>query len=267
MTPIKFLADHKGGVAATGGALLVMLLVAAFALASGSSSWTMMVAGGLLLTAGFVVMTPCQIQMSATMTVVVKNLAAQKAQDADPGLVKRAAALFVSGYLLFYLPVALALGGVAWALGRYAWVLGVAGGAMSVLLGLAVLGLLGRSLLSRCRGPLWLIRSGRASFQKPFKAGIAFGQYCASCCGPYLYAIVVLAGATGLFWLGSSLVMLYAMTMVIPFLLPALLSPTTYASVVDRGQYISPQLERATGMTLVGLGVLLMPVAILLAAI
>lgn len=266
MTPIKFLAEHKEG-AAGGGALLVVLLVAAFALASGSSPWTMMVAGGLLLTAGFVVMTPCQMQMSATMTVVVKNLAAQKAQDADPGLVKRAAVLFASGYLLFYLPVAVVLGGVAWALGSYAWILAIAGGAMSVLLGLAVLGLLGQTLLSQCRGPLYLIRSGRASFQKPFRAGIAFGQYCASCCGPYLYAIVVLAGATGIFWLGSSLVMLYAMTMVIPFLLPALLSSKTYASLVDRVQYISPQLERATGVMLVGLGMLLMPVAMLLAAI
>lgn len=259
------MAERKGGVAATGGALLIVLLVAAFALASGSSSWTMMVAEGVLLTAGFVVMTPCQMQMSAAMTVVIRNLAAQKAQDADPGLVKRAAAFFVSGYLLFYLPVA--LGGVAWVLGSYAWILAVAGGVMSVLLGLAVLGLLGRSLLSQCHGPLWLIRSGRASFQKPFRAGIAFGQYCASCCGPYLYALVVLAGATGVFWLGSGLVLLYAMTMVIPFLLPALLSPKTYAAVVDRVQYISPQVERATGMTLVGLGVTLMPVAVLLAAI
>lgn len=61
--------------------------------------------------------------------------------------------------------------------------------------------------------------------------------------------------------------MLYVMTMVIPFLLPALLSPRTYAAVVDRVQYIFPQLERATGVTLVGLGVLLMPVAVLLAGI
>jgi cytochrome c-type biogenesis protein len=226
-----------------------------------------MVAEGVLLTAGFVVMTPCQMQMSAAMTVVIRNLAAQKAQDADPGLVKRAAAFFVSGYLLFYLPVALALGGVAWVLGSYAWVLAVAGGVMSVLLGLAVLGLLGRSLLSQCRGPLWLIRSGRASFQKPFRAGIAFGQYCASCCGPYLYALVVLAGATGVFWLGSSLVMLYAIAMVVPFLLPAMLSPDTYAAGTDHVQAVSPQLEKATGLMLVGLGILLVPVAVLLAAI
>jgi len=262
---LGFLADRRQGVAAA-FALLVVLLLAAFAATTGSSPWTIMISGTLLLVAGFVVMTPCQMQMSATMTVVVRRLAEQKAQSAGPRSVQRAALYFTSGYLLFYLPVALALGGVAWILGSYAWVLAIAGGILSIVLGLAALGV-GRSWLSKCRGPLYLIRSGRASFQKPFRAGIAFGQYCASCCGPYLYAIVVLAGATGIFWLGSSLVMLYALMMAVPFLLPALLSAETYASITERIQSISPQLERATGMVLVGLGVLLMPVSVLLAGI
>lgn len=260
------LTEKKENIAAA-GALLVVLLIAAFALTSGSSPWTIMIAGGLLLAASFVVMTPCQLQMSAVMTVVVKNLAAQRVEAVGPSPVRRAALRFASGYLLFYLPVAVLMGGVALVLGQYAPLLAIAGGAMSVLLGLAVLGLLGRSLLSKCRGPLWLIRSGRASFQKPFRAGIAFGQYCASCCGPYLYALVVLAGATGMFWLGSSLVMLYAIAMIVPFLLPALLTPDTYAAVTDRAQAISPQLEKATGLMLVGLGILLVPVGVLLAAI
>lgn len=245
----------------------MVVLVAAFALTSQSSPWTAVIAGSLLLAAGFVVMTPCQLQMSAAMTVVVRNLVARRSEAVGPKPVRRAAVRFAIGYLLFYLPVAVLMGVVASVLGRYAWVLAIAGGAMSVLLGLAVLGILGRSFLSRCRGPLWLIRSGRATFQKPFKAGIAFGQYCASCCGPYLYALVVLAGATGVFWLGSSLVLLYATTMVVPFLLPALLAPETYAIVTERVQTLSPQLERATGMMLVGLGTLLMPVAALLAGI
>ncbi len=259
------MTERKQSIAAA-SALLVVLLVAAFALTSRSSPWTIVIAGGLLLAAGFVVMTPCQLQMSAVMTVVVRNLAARRAEAVGPSPVRRAALRFASGYLLFYLPVALLMGGVALVLGQYAWMLAIAGGTMSVLLGLAVLGLLGRSWLSRCRGPLWLIRSGRASFQRPFRAGIAFGQYCASCCGPYLYALVVLAGATGVFWVGSALVMLYAIAMVVPFLLPAMLAPDTYAAVTDRAQAISPQLEKATGLMLVGLGMLLVPVTVLLAA-
>ncbi|TMC80478.1 MAG: hypothetical protein E6J10_12385 [Chloroflexi bacterium] len=95
--------------------------------------------------------------------------------------------------------------------------------------------------------PSYLLGCGlpqRASFQHPFRAGIAFGQYCAACCGPYVYALIVLAGATTTFWLGSGLVMLYAVTMVIPFLLPALLTPTVYATVSKRLQELTPILAR-----------------------
>jgi cytochrome c-type biogenesis protein len=256
----------RGRAAAAGGALLVVLVLAAFAVSSRSPQWTLVFAGGILLAAGFLVMAPCQLQMSATLTVVLRNLAAKKAEASGVGTVRRAAALFTLGYVLFYLPVAVVLGGVAWALGRYAWVLAVLGAVMAVVLGLAALGVLRRGWLARCRGPLYLIRSGRASFQKPFKAGVAFGQYCATCCGPYLYALVVLAGATGSFALGAGLVMLYAATMVAPFLLPVLLAPGSYAAVMDLAQIHGPRLERVTGLVLVGMGVVLVPVAALLAA-
>jgi len=256
----------RGRGAVTGAALLVVLALAAFAVSSRSPQWTLVFAGGLLLAAGFLVMAPCQLQMSATLTVVLRNLAAQKAA-AGTATVRRSAMLFALGYVLFYLPVAVVLGGAAWTLGRYAWVLAVVGGLMAMLLGLAALGTLRRGWLARCRGPLYLIRSGRASFQKPLKAGVAFGQYCAACCGPYLYALVVLAGATGSFALGAGLVMLYAATMVVPFLLPVLLAPRAYAAVMDLAQAYGARLERATGLVLVGMGILLMPVAILAAGV
>lgn len=248
------------------GALAVVILLAGVAVASGSSRWTAVFAGGLLLAAGFVVMAPCQLQMSGSLTVVLRNLAERKMVKSGVGSVRRSALLFAAGYVLFYLPVAVLLGGVAWLLGSYAWVLTLAGGMLAIVLGLAALGMLrGNSWLSRCRGPLYLIRSGRASFQEPFRAGFAFGQYCASCCGPYLYALVVLAGATGSFALGMGLVMLYAATMVVPFLLPALLAPESYSALSKRISGISPQLDRATGLMLVGVGLLLLPVSFLVA--
>ena len=263
--PLNSPLDRGWGVAA-GGAFLALIALAAVAVSSRSSEWTMVFAGGLLLAAGFVVMALCQLQMSATLTVVLRNLAAKKAQASGAGMVRRSAALFALGYVLFYLPVAATLGGAAWALGRYAPLLALAGGLMAILLGLAALGALRRGWLARCRGPLYLIRSGRASFQRPLRAGIAFGQYCATCCGPYLYALVVLAGATGSFALGVGLVMLYAATMVIPFLLPVLLAPGAYAAVMDLAHAHGARLERATGLMLVGLGMLLVPVAALLVA-
>jgi cytochrome c biogenesis protein CcdA len=249
---------------AAAGTVLVLLLVATIAVASRSPQWTTALAGGLLLAAGFIVMAPCQLQMAASLTLVIKNLAARRAQTASAGLVRGTALRFALGYLVFYLPIATGLGVIALLLGRYAWVLTMAGGAMALVLGLSALGLVRYSWLAQCRGPLWLIRSGRASFQHPFRAGIAFGQYCAACCGPYVYALIVLAGATTTFWLGSGLVMLYAITMVIPFLLPVLLTPAVYATVSKRLQELTPHIGQATGYMLIGLGILLIPLAALM---
>jgi cytochrome c biogenesis protein CcdA len=55
--------------------------------------------------------------------------------------------------------------------------------------------------------------------------------------------------------------------MVVPFLLPILLVPRTYAAVIDLAQVHGTRLERATGLVLVGMGILLMPVAILAAGV
>ncbi len=78
---------------------------------------------------------------------------------------------------------------------------------------------------------------------------------------------MVLAGATGSFALGAGLVMLYAATMVVPFLLPVVLAPRSYAVVTDLAQAYGARLERATGLVLVGMGILLIPVAVLAAGV
>ena len=65
------------------------------------------------------------------------------------GSVRRSALLFAAGYVLFYLPVAAALGGAAWLLGGYAWVLTLAGGVLAIVLGLAALSIAVASVTGR----------------------------------------------------------------------------------------------------------------------
>ena len=256
--------DRRVGAGA-GAALTAGIVTAGVAVATGSSQWTMILAGALLLASGFAVMAPCQLQMSAMLTRVVANMARDNGRSPDAPSVVRAGWMFALGYLTFYAPVAVVLGGMALTFGGYAWVLSLLGGVLAVVLGLAALGALPRSWLSRCRGPLYLLRSGRASFRRPFSAGIAFGQYCATCCGPYLYALLVVAGATGAFWLGAGLVVLYSLTMVVPFLLPVMLSPNRYAALGERVQSLAPQVNRATGAALIAMGAVLFPVTALVA--
>jgi cytochrome c biogenesis protein CcdA len=213
-----------------------------------------MAAGVVLLVAGFAVMAPCSVQMALTMARVVDRTRESRGRS-----VRRSAVAFAAGYVAFYLPTALALGGLARLLGRWAWVAVLLGALVSLALGLAALGAVKLGGLSRCRGPLWLLRTGRASFQRPLRAGVAFGQYCATCCGPYVLAVAVIAGGTSSFAIGAGLVLAYALLMALPFLAPAFLAPSTFAELGAAAGRLAPRTERATGLVLVVVSVALVP--------
>lgn len=212
-------------------------------------------AGCVLLVVGFAVMAPCSVQMALTMSRVITRTQSSRRHG-----IKGSTGLFAAGYVAFYIPFAVVLGGVARLLGDFAWIAVALGAVASLVLGLAALDAVNLGVLSRCRGPLWLLRSGRASFQRPLKAGMAFGQYCATCCGPYVLAIAVLAGGTRNFALGAGIVAAYAVVMAIPFLAPAFLAPETYAQLGAKASRVAPLVERTTGFMLVGLSLALVPV-------
>ena len=237
---------------------LTALLAVAVGTAAVAPEWTPVVGGVLLLGAGLAVMAPCELQMAATLDVVLR-----RRDEVAPASVRAAALRFTAGYLLFYVPVALALGAVAQLLAGGAWVLAVAGGAGALILGLAALGRFSPRWLASCRGPLYLLRSGRASFGHPLRAGLAFGQYCATCCGPYVYALVVFAGAADHAWLGAGLVMLYALAMATPFLAPVLLAPAQWQALGERLAESKPALDRGAGAALIAIGLVVVPVGLL----
>jgi cytochrome c biogenesis protein CcdA len=219
------------------------------------------VGGGVLLVAGFAVMAPCQLQMAMTLSAILRRRHAGES-GADGAPVAAPTSEFALGYLAFYVPIAILIGASARLLGPLAWMAIVAGAAGSLILGLAALGLGGPRWLSRCRGPLWLLASGRASVGRPVRAGVAYGRYCASCCGPYAYAIAVLAGGTRSVWLGAGLTSAYAVSMVAPTLLVAAIAPATSQRLAERAAGVSPAVERLTGLMLVGLSIVLVPAAL-----
>lgn len=236
---------------------LAAVAVADIALAPGLATT---VAGCVLMVAGFAVMLPCQMEMAITTSGVFERL--RSAEGGEAAGVLARTLRFCLGYLAFYAPVAAALGALAWLLGDLAWVAILAGAAASLVLGLAALGRGRPRWLSQCRGPLWLLASGRASFRRPFSAGWAYARYCVTCCGPYAYALVVLAGGTSNPWLGTGLVLAYAVTMIVPALGVALIAPATSERIARRADRLTPLVHRATGLVLVGLAIVLVPVAV-----
>jgi cytochrome c biogenesis protein CcdA len=251
----------RGAVRWLGGAVLVAVLAGAVVVAR--PDLAPLTAGVVLLVVGFAVMAPCSIQMALVLSTVVRR----RAERVPARGLRVAAGRFALGYVTFYLPVALVLGGLARLLGSWAWVAVGIGAVVSLVLGLASLGhpvldRLGLGALSRCRGPLWLLRTGRASFQRPFRAGLAFGRYCATCCGPYVLAVAVLAGGTRQFAVGAGLVVAYAVLMALPFLAPAVVSPRVYTDLGAAADRIAPRVNRITGFALVGVAIALVPAVV-----
>jgi cytochrome c biogenesis protein CcdA len=252
--------SHRPVGALVAGALIAAVAAGVVVARPDDASLT---AGIVLLAAGFAVMAPCSIQMALTMSAVVR---ARAEREPSQGL-RVSAGWFTLGYVTFYLPVALVLGGLARLLGSWAWIAVGLGAVAALVLGLASLGhrsleRIGLGALSRCRGPLWLLRTGRASFHRPFRAGLAFGQYCATCCGPYVLAIAVLAGGSKHFAVGAGLVVAYAFLMAAPFLAPALLSPRVYTDLGNAANQLASRVNRLTGVALVGLSIALVPAVI-----
>ena len=249
--------ERRLPAAALAGATLGALPLVALAI---DDAYAPFVAGAVLMVAGFAVMAPCEVQMAATLSTVLARMQ-QRATGGAPVRVRGAALRFAAGYVALYVPVALALGGLAALLGSAGWIMLALGAVATLALGLAALGRGRPAWLARCRGPLWLLRSGRASFDRPLRAGLAFGQYCASCCGPYVYAVAVLAGGTRSFWLGGTLVLAFAILMALPFGATVAISPASYSRLGQRLGGLAPALEGATGVVLVALSVALAGVA------
>jgi cytochrome c biogenesis protein CcdA len=248
------LAHRPRAVAVTVGTLAAAMTGSVALIAT---AWTPAMGGAALLAAGFAVMAPCELQMASVFATIVQG------PPVSDGHVRGAALRFSAGYLLYYVPVAIVLGVVAHLAGRDAWALGAAGGALALALGLATLGSAGPAWLRRCRGPLHLVRGGRASLRRPMGAGIAFGQYCSTCCGPYAFALAVFAGAGAHPWVGSAIVGAYAVLMALPFVVPTLLVPARSAGLADHLGTVRPALESSVGLSLVAIGALLVPISLI----
>ncbi|MDE0806596.1 MAG: cytochrome c biogenesis protein CcdA [Longimicrobiales bacterium] len=87
--------------------------------------------------------------------------------------------------------------------------------------------------------------------------GAAFGAGWTPCIGPVLGAILTLAGTQESVWSGVSLLSVYSMGLAIPFLLSALLLDS-FLGTFSKFRKFLPIVEKASGILLIILGVLLM---------
>jgi len=112
-------------------------------------------------------------------------------------------------------------------------------------------------MLSSCRGPRWLIVTGKASLRRPLGAGVAFAIYCVGCCGPYLGGLALLGAGFGGGWEGAALTGGFALAMAALLLLPIFALPASQrlSWVVQRH---ARMVSTFTGTVLVAIGAALL---------
>ncbi|MFG1465629.1 cytochrome c biogenesis protein CcdA [Xanthobacter sp. DSM 24535] len=156
---------------------------------------------------------------STTPEAARPGTAHQGAARLGRGRVIVIAGAFVLGFSTIFILLGATASGIGQWLTRYADILGVVSGAVLILFGLHLLGLVKFS---------WLYRQAKLEVsQKPagllgaYLVGLAFGFGWSPCVGPVLAAILIVAGAESSLWRGALLLAFYAAGIGIPFLAAA----------------------------------------------
>jgi cytochrome c-type biogenesis protein len=204
---------------------------------------------------------PCVVPLlPAYVTYLGGSTAAGGATDqqAFQSRVLRGGLLYVVGFGLVFVALGVLaglLGGAAQSVVVKTWLQRV-GGALVVLMGLSLLGLLPAALSERGFSPLQR-REGAGTGTSPLILGVVFGAAWTPCVGPVLAGILTLAAARQGVLEGGLLLAAYTVGLGLPFVvcslalasLPGMVRPLARFSVV---------LNRAAGVLMIILGALLM---------
>jgi len=213
---------------------------------------------GLLaaLTAGvFSFLSPCVLPLVPSYLSFVTGMSLEDLQE---GVDRKAtfihSLLFVTGFSLIFIT----LGASASFLGAFlreyeVWIARI-GGAVIIVLGLHLAGVFKIAPLMRERRVH--LNDKPAGYLGTVGVGAAFGAGWTPCIGPALGAILTLAGTQDTVWAGVSLLTVYSLGLAIPFLISAL-ALDWFLGVFSRFRQFLPMVEKASGVILILLGVLL----------
>src|SRR5262245_15333390 len=127
------------------------------------------------------------------------------------------------------------------------------GGALIIVFGLYIAGLLKVGFLGRTQQ--WQIREKPAGYVGSFVVGVTFAIGWTPCVGPILGAILSLAGTAETVGRGIALLVAYSAGLGVPFLVSAL-ALGSFLRFFKRYRPFIPVVERAAGVLLVVVGVL-----------
>ena len=211
----------------------------------------------IALTAGiFSFLSPCVLPLVPSYLTFVTGMSLE---DLEQGVDRRAtmihSLLFVAGFSVIFV----LLGASASFLGQFfrqyeMWVARV-GGVIIILLGLHMAGVF--RLLPLMREKRLHLNDKPAGYLGTLGVGMAFGAGWTPCIGPVLGAILTYGFSQETVWAGVGLLSVYSLGLAIPFLLSAL-ALDWFLQAFKKYRRFIPVVEKASGVLLVGLGILLL---------
>jgi cytochrome c-type biogenesis protein len=205
----------------------------------------------------FSFLSPCVLPLFPSYLSFITGMSVADLSRDLPGAARRRVLLNAIAFVLGFSLVFIALGASFSAVGQLLldyreWIRRV-GGALIVLFGLYIAGVLDLGALGRTRQ--WQIREKPAGYVGSFAVGITFAIGWTPCVGPILGAILSLAGTAETVQRGVGLLVAYSAGLGVPFLLSAL-ALGSFFRFFKRYRPFIKVVERAAGVILVVVGIL-----------
>ncbi len=200
-------------------------------------------------------LSPCVLPLVPSYLSFVTGMSLEDMQEGfDRRRVLTHAALFVSGFTLIFV----LLGAGATFVGSFLlynsdWIARI-GGVIIILFGLHLMGVF--QLLPLLKEKRLHLANKPAGYVGTVAVGVAFGAGWTPCIGPVLGAIMTMAASQEHLATGMLLLFVYSMGLAIPFLLAAL-ALERFLRAFTRARRFLPLIQKAAGLLLVLLGILL----------
>jgi len=200
-------------------------------------------------------LSPCVLPIVPSYLSFVTGMSLEDLQEgADRGRTLTYASLFIAGFSLIFV----LLGASASFLGQFfrvyeIWISRI-GGAVIILLGLHLAGFF--RITPLLREVRVQVSERPVGYLGALGVGMAFGAGWTPCIGPQLGAIMTFAATRETLWEGVGLLAVYSAGLAVPFLLTAV-AVDRFLVLFRRVRPYLPVLQRASGLLLVLLGILL----------
>ncbi len=162
---------------------------------------------------------------------------------------------FITGFSIVFILMGLTATALGKALFAYQKYIRIGGGALIILFGLTLSGILKIGFMEK--GFHIRVRAGKATYFGSFLVGVTFAAAWTPCAGPLLGSILVIAGTEGSAAEGVKLLALYSAGIGLPFLITAV-AMQMFLGYVNRFKNAMAYVNKAAGAILILVGVLIM---------